>query len=273
VRAVRRRIGVSERHAVRVAEINWTRIVGPGGSASGHGRTTQPHELRAAIAESVAEHLKAYDVAKFCEDIGLAPEAPGEDAFRSKRTYVHSKIAGKPATELARIARRILEEWDDQHLLSMVDALGARGVRGEVRNLIFASNGPKPKIILRDAINNVIEVVENEQFCLYSDRPLGEGGLSWADLADWWADTLQTSNTDVAARHLWRPLRESLDSEPEVLLFSAYTRRYQSGFGQPAPVPQVYLHYDPYTAANGRRSALVRQRMDSYFYCLNDDAS
>jgi very-short-patch-repair endonuclease len=45
----------------------------------------------------------------------------------------------------------------------------------------------------------------------------------------------------------------------------AYSRRYQErGFDIPALVPQVYLHYDPYTAHRGGRagSPLPRQRMD-----------
>lgn len=223
----------------------------------------KPYDLRAAIADSIAEHVKSYNVGEFCESLGLAPAADGENPDRSKRIYVQSKIAGKSMADLRRIAGRVLEEWDDPSLQAMVDVLGARGVHGEVRNLIFASTGPKPKIVLRDAIDNVVEVVENGQYCLYYDRPLGEGGLMWAELVDWWCTILKTSNTDVAARHLWTRLHRSLDSDPEKLLFRSYTMRYQSGFEQPALIPQVYLHYDPYSRTRGGdRSALVRQRMD-----------
>jgi len=35
----------------------------------------------------------------------------------------------------------------------------AHGVAGDLKNLIFAADGPKPRIVLRDAINNVIEIV------------------------------------------------------------------------------------------------------------------
>ncbi|WP_239393595.1 hypothetical protein [Frankia sp. CiP3] len=222
----------------------------------------KPHDLRAAIADSVAEHVKAYDVAESHEGLGLAPVVEGEDPFRSKRIYVQSKLTGKPMAELRRIAGRLLEEWNDPSLQTMVDGLAARGVRGEVRNLIFASTGPKPKIVLRDAIDNVVEVVENGQFCLYYDRPVSEGGLMWSELVDWWSAALKTANTDVAARHRWTRLHTSLDSDPEKTLFRSYTKRYQAGFDQPALIPQVYLHYDPYSSTGGRRSALVRQRMD-----------
>ena len=50
------------------------------------------------------------------------------------------------------------------------------GVDGQLKNIIFASTGLKPRIVLRDAINNVVEVVENAEYCLFYDRPLSEAG-------------------------------------------------------------------------------------------------
>ena len=38
-----------------------------------------------------------------------------------------------------------------------------RGVDGQLKSIIFASTGPKPRIVLRDAIN-VVEVVENAEY-------------------------------------------------------------------------------------------------------------
>ena len=222
----------------------------------------KPHDFRAAIADSIADNLKSYNVAGFCERLGLAPTTGDEDPFRSKRLYVQSKIVDSSVADLVAISHRILEEWDDAALQIMVDSVSARGVNGEVRNIIFASNGPKPKIVLRDAINNVIEVVENSESCLYYDRPVNAGGLTWAELVNWWAGRLNTGNRDVAARILWKRLRESLASEPEEMLFHAFGARYQSTFNQPALLPQVYLHYDPYGRTAGNESSLVRQRMD-----------
>jgi hypothetical protein len=66
-------------------------------------------------------------------------------------------------------------------------------VDGDMRNIIFASTGPKPKIVLRDAINNVVEVVENGQYCLFYNRPLTDAGLTWNDMVAWWADHLNTA--------------------------------------------------------------------------------
>src|SRR5262249_33841176 len=56
------------------------------------------------------------------------------------------------------------------------------GVPGSVKNLIFAANGPKPEIVLADAVSNDIKIVENEQYCLVYDKPILEHGLRWNDL-------------------------------------------------------------------------------------------
>lgn len=56
------------------------------------------------------------------------------------------------------------------------------GVRGPMKNLIFAAVGPKPEIVLDDAVNNDLRIVRNEQFCLVYDRPLAAHGLTWAEL-------------------------------------------------------------------------------------------
>jgi hypothetical protein len=39
--------------------------------------------------------------------------------------------------------------------------------------------------VLRDAINNVIEIVEGADRCLVYDRPLEHSGLSWGSLVQW----------------------------------------------------------------------------------------
>ena len=56
-----------------------------------------------------------------------------------------------------------------------------------------------------------------------------------------------------------------MDSEPEKKLFSTYYNHFSKVLGDklPALIPQVYLHYDPYTARelNGVKR-LPRQRMD-----------
>jgi hypothetical protein len=60
------------------------------------------------------------------------------------------------------------------------------GVAGKPKNLIFASNGPKPEIGFRDAINNDIVILSHEESCLVGDRHISDDGLLWSVLVDWW---------------------------------------------------------------------------------------
>lgn len=139
------------------------------------------------------------------------------------------------------------------------------GVSGRAKNLIFASNGPKPEIVLSDAINNDIQIVKHEQHCLVYDVPLAADGLLWKHLIAWWRQRQGLPEDGDAERHLYRRLRESLASDAERLVFRTYFKEYRSRLGAqlPALVPQVYLHYDPYTMAQLRgHRRLPRQRMD-----------
>ena len=141
----------------------------------------------------------------------------------------------------------------------------AGGVGGTAKNLIFASNGPKPEIVLADAINNDIKIVKHEDHCLVYDLPLTKDGLLWKHLIGWWADRTASSVYADTERSLYRRLAESLSSPVEKLLFRTYFKVFRSALGDrlPALIPQVYLHYDPYTMAQlqGERR-LPRQRMD-----------
>jgi very-short-patch-repair endonuclease len=144
------------------------------------------------------------------------------------------------------------------------------GVRGSMKNLIFASTGPKPEIVLDDAVNNDLRIVRNEQYCLVYDRPLSGHGLLWSELAAWWADREQLTGKPKRAISgiLYQRLLASIDAGngAERRIFAAYGRRYaRYGAAIPALLPQVYLHYDPYSKARypHRDSApLQRQRMD-----------
>lgn len=79
---------------------------------------------------------------------------------------------------MAALARRIVTELDiaDVHLGELQQLLGSYdasgGVAGPTKNLIFAANGPKPEIVLRDAVNNDIEIVENAEYCLVYEDPI-----------------------------------------------------------------------------------------------------
>ena len=141
------------------------------------------------------------------------------------------------------------------------------GVSGSAKNLIFASNGPKPEIVFTDAVNNDIKIVKNAEFCLVYDQPLSKEGLLWKHLIAWWAKETKSAVDDPETeRKLYRRLNQSLNSSPpEQLLFRTYFECFRSTLGDrlPALIPQVYLHYDPYTARQLRgQKRLPRQRMD-----------
>jgi len=142
------------------------------------------------------------------------------------------------------------------------------GVSGALKNLIFASIGPKPELIIRDAVNNDVEIVKNADKVLVFDRPLPSGLLSWADLQAWWAEKMEITEEGDAKNTLYKRLLQSVKqsgSPGELALF----RTYFEHFGRLAPaslpvlLPQVYLHYDPYTRRErGLEQVLTRQRMD-----------
>lgn len=144
------------------------------------------------------------------------------------------------------------------------------GVRGHMKNLIFAAIGPKPEIVLDDAVNNDLRIVRNEENCLVYDQPLAGHGLLWSELAGWWTDREHLAGQPERAvwRSLHQRLRASIDASngAELRIFDAYAKRYAThGPDIPALLPQVYLHYDPYTKAHYQPMApapLQRQRMD-----------
>lgn len=136
------------------------------------------------------------------------------------------------------------------------------------KNLIFAAKGPKPEIVLTDATTNDIKIVKNERHCLIYDRPLTEKGLLWEELVDWWRDreSLNCTTRSEQCRSLFKRLQASIENNnSEKLLFSTYYEFFFDKLADklPALIPQVYLHYDPYTyrQLNGSKR-LVRQRMD-----------
>jgi hypothetical protein len=132
-----------------------------------------------------------------------------------------------------------------------------------MRDLIFAPLEPKPKIVLSDTINNDLQLTDNPGDALVYDRPLAESGLTWRQLVAWRAasDSRTENEERAAARELYRRLLKSAANDAERLIFECYCVRYRThGFDVPALIPQVYLHYDPYTRRSG--GTLARQRMD-----------
>jgi hypothetical protein len=221
--------------------------------------------LREAIA-GVLAGVSAYELAEECVRFGLPGQAENEDdPWRGKWRYVERRIRHWRLPELLGLGRHVAAVYDDDRVLNHLLGLdGPGGVRGEMKNLIFAADGPKPKIVLRDVINNDLEIVENEENCLVYNRPLADGGLTWRQLTAWRArnNGLEGETERAAAHELYARLLKSLGRNgAERFVFERYCSRYRThGFGIPALIPQVYLHYDPHTRWAG--GTLPRQRMD-----------
>lgn len=140
--------------------------------------------------------------------------------------------------------------------------------RSPIKNIIFASTGPKPDIVLRDALANQIEITQNAEYCLVYDRHINEdSGLSWGELVEWWMDLNQVQIWDKKIEEeLYLRLKRSIPSEspPAHKLFHAYYTFKRQGIQQlPALLPEVYLHFDPKTVVErSGKKVLNRQRMD-----------
>lgn len=205
----------------------------------------------------------------------LANSQPSDED--TKRDVIQGYTHGWELPRLVALARRIAVELDvTGTLLEDLEALlneydRGGGVGSPAKNLIFAANGPKPELVLRDAVNNDIEIVRNAEFCLVFDQPIPADGLTYSTLIDWWRKR-QGFDDAVPARDvgldLHQRLRDSLGDNPvELRVFDAYAARYKDGFDIPALIPQVYLHFDPATqrarqTSGQSGSPLARQRMD-----------
>jgi very-short-patch-repair endonuclease len=132
------------------------------------------------------------------------------------------------------------------------------------KNLIFASPD-KPDLRFRDALDNDVEIVTNADKVLVYDRPIGNEGLRWNDLQQWWSDTEQITDPTLAKRTLYLRLKASLphNSPPQSLLFDAFFEGFRSAVPNlPALIPEVWLHWDPRTVKERGTNALLRFRMD-----------
>ena len=187
----------------------------------------------------------------------------------SRRGPEQAELAERVSLVLRRDGYQVVPSGEESGypVFSLVPLV--RGVVGRAKNLVFASNGPKPEIGFRDAINNDIVILSNVDSCLIYDRAIGRDGLLWSDMVACWQE-LAPANASADA--LGRRLGASLDSEAEKNLFGSYFRLYRKSLGPalPALIPQVYLHYDPAVVKElRRRSGLVRQRMDFLLLLAN----
>lgn len=209
----------------------------------------------------VLELLNVYGISdrRFgkCLELAVSPLVRDEAAQKSYSARLNTHLA-KDGVEL-----RHVEEQSGYPVYALVSIRD--GVSGRAKNLIFAADGPKPELVLEDAVNNDVRIVANAQFCLIYEDPIPTGGLLWKNLVAWWAKKNGLNPDDrETALNLYKRLAKSLSSEPEKALFLAYYKRFKTlGERLPALIPQVYLHYDPYTRRQlGNIRRLPRQRMD-----------
>lgn len=240
-----------------------------------------PRSFRSAIEEALMTYTRKDLETVLGEELRLPwPEVdhhPTDDEY-TKREVIQVYTEGWELPRLVALARRIVSELDvADRLLADLTALLAEydrggGVGTPAKNLIFAANGPKPELVLRDAVNNDIEIVRNGEYCLVFDQPIPADGLTYNNLIEWWrkrqgiVDTVPTREVGL---DLHNRLRASLgDNRVEQLVFDTYATRYKDNqFDIPALIPQVYLHFDPTTqlarrAASQSGTPLARQRMD-----------
>ena len=97
-------------------------------------------DLQDAIAETIAGEEKAYDIVSMCKYFGLQTE-DDDDPWYSKRLYVLSLLKDKSENFLIDLAMRVSERYQSDHLKNVLSKFTS-GVSGEIKNIIFAANGP-----------------------------------------------------------------------------------------------------------------------------------
>lgn len=222
-------------------------------------------ELQEFIAAVLAEEEKAYDLVEVCKFFALDAKE-GDHASASKRIHVRSLLKSKSEAFIIELATKVSEHYHAEELATFLKKYTG-GVQGNVKNLIFGAKGEKPEIVLIDAVSNDIKIVKNEQNCLTYDKAILGRGLLWTDLIEWWCERegLKALPPIEQERQLYSRLFASLASPPEKLLFKTYFEQFRQSLGEqlPALIPQVYLHYDPYTIRQlADEKNLVRQLMD-----------
>lgn len=212
-------------------------------------------------AETLFDQLGAYDAsdqrfALFLEGLASADVLPDEAAQRHFVACVNEPLRS------CGVELRETGSEGGYPVYSMVSLHAA--AKGRPKNLIFASP-EKPDLRFRDALDNDIEIVTNADKVLVYDRPIGNDGLRWNDLQQWWSDTEQIVDATQAKRSLYARLKASLphNSPPQTLLFDAFFEGFRSAVPNlPALLPEVWLHWDPRTIKERGMDALLRFRMD-----------
>lgn len=234
--------------------------------------TVSVRTRRAAIENALMRYTRRELEIVLADELQMAwmhDDSPSDPAY-SKRALIDAYTPGWTLPQLVGLARRLAESdvaTDGlTDLLAEYDKRG--GVGAQVKNLIFAANGPKPELVLRDAVSNDVEIVKNAEYCLVFDQDIPADGVTFRHLTEWWREREGLPgepDRDVGLKLHARLLASMAGNDAEQRIFETYARRYrQHGFDIPALIPQVYLHYDPYTllVRGAGNRPLPRQRMD-----------
>ncbi|MFE5717634.1 hypothetical protein [Streptomyces erythrochromogenes] len=232
--------------------------------------TVRPEDLRTAIMQEIRVKSSGSTLPGICERLGLDhPEGRVGLGADSKGTYIRdcmSQLRTHP--EMIDLAKRVVEQLGSDRLEQLLATLGPRGAKGEFRNLIFGGLGAKADMVLSDALNNDVMLTNNKDVWLIYDEPLSGAGLTWWDMVKWWQKTYPGKVAGLDGRSVFEQMRArfraslSEDSPPERSFFDAYCQRYDRP-EHPALIPQVCVHYDPYTRRErGGNGPLARERMD-----------
>lgn len=200
---------------------------------------------------------------------------PDRRLFLALETIVHPTIhKHAQQKEIAQIINRVIQvdgytlregEPISGHPTYQVHEV-ATGVKGKPKNIIFASNGPKPLLGFADALNNDITILEHEASCLIYSDPLGSDGLTWTALGKWWARENGIATLQEGLKKLSSRLLESIkSSQGQGKIYRTYLKELKPLLGEklPALLPEVYHVYDPKASAErGGRPAFKTQRMD-----------
>ncbi|MFC8865384.1 hypothetical protein BCL80_1154 [Streptomyces avidinii] len=208
--------------------------------------------------EYLFEQLGALDAphprfGRFIEGLASPAVLPDEQAQRRFVEFANQ--------HLQPIGAQLREEGEADGYPQFHLAQLGRGTARRPRNLIFATLG-KPDIRFTSALDNDIEIAEQEDKILVYDRPVGKGGLLWSDLLSWWQET---RDADDAALALYDRMKASLPdrSEGQKNLFWLYHHIYKRQLSDvPALLPEIWVHWDPKSIRQRRERALQNLRMD-----------
>ena len=243
-------------------EDDWMSLLG--GKSTGLRAEIQQHVHRHPEdwpAETLFDQLGAYDAsdrrfALVLEGLASADVRPDEAAQRHFVACVNEPLRS------CGVELRETGSEGGYPVFSLVSLHAA--TKGRPKNLIFASPD-KPDLRFRDTLNNDVEIVTNADKVLVYDRPIGNDGLCWNELQQWWAEAEKISDATQAKQSLYKRLKASLprNSPPQTLLFEAFFKGFGSAMPKlPVLLPEVWLHWDPRTLKERGPDALLRFRMD-----------